>query len=698
MTSTDALRHQPLAARAFVAAVIAAGGALLVASTWRGSLEHPVLLGSLLLLSIGVHSIKVKLPVGRSTSTLSLGYAVNFASLLVLGAGAAAWVTAAGGWAQCTLNVKVRNPWYRTLFSVSSLVLSMELGARVLVWSGGGNANGQADVVIRSIVASALVYFLCNSVLIATVVALSTRQSLLRVWDQEYLWSAPNYFVGAFVAQVTVQGVHAWGYGSVALLVPLFLTYRLYKVYLGRMDDERRHVRELSDMHVATVEALAMAIEAKDATARSHVRRVQYYATELGRAIGLRDELIEGIRIAALLHDIGKLGVPDHLLAKSGPLTPEEFARVRRYPEIGAEIVAAVPFPYPVAPFIRHHHERWDGTGYPDALEGDLIPLGARIIAIAERFDALRSERPYRPPLSFRRSRGPHQPRSRHQPRPGSGGEKFVAILPAIASKAGDGDERDRRVLDNISEAQGELYELFERATAESLTDPLTELPNRRFIEAHLTRELSRAQRAGSSLGVLVVDLNDFKLINDRLGHSAGDLVLKGRGAVFATRLAAARYLRPSRRRRVRRRAVGGAEDLAERKSVELARAVESLLIDVGQHELLRVRVSIGAAVCPADGTTLDALLAAADVRMYANKLHLRGPCVIVPFRGYVGVARRLHNRTGTTTHAATISTCDSHVSGSLTTAVSTGSVSPSYRMIGFTYITMFGVRMTVRM
>jgi diguanylate cyclase (GGDEF)-like protein len=623
MTSTDALRHQPLAARAFVAAVIAAGGVLLVASTWRGSLEHPALLGSLLLLSIGVHSIKVKLPVGRSTSTLSLGYAVNFASLLVLGPGAAAWVTAAGGWAQCALNVTVRNPWYRTLFSVSCLVLSMELGARVLFWAGGGAANGQADVVIRSIVASALVYFLCNSVLIATVVALSTRQRLLRVWDQEYLWSAPNYFVGAFVAQITVQGVHAWGYGSAALLVPLFLTYRLYKVYLGRMDDERRHVRELSDMHVATVEALAMAIEAKDATARSHVRRVQYYATELGRAIGLRDELVEGIRIAALLHDIGKLGVPDHLLAKSGPLTAEEFERVRRYPEIGAEIVAAVPFPYPVAPFIRHHHERWDGTGYPDGLGGELIPLGARIIAIAERFDALRSERPYRPQLSFQEAVAhiKHEAGTSLDPELVT---KFIAILPGIASKARDGDARDRRVLDNISEAQGELYELFERATAESLTDALTELPNRRFVEAHLSRELSRVQRSGAYLGVLVIDLNDFKIINDRLGHSAGDLVLK----------AVAQCLR----RGLRSHDIcgrhggdefvvvlsGGDEELAERKSIELAQAVESLLIDVGQQELLRVRVSIGAAVCPTDGDTLDALLAAADVRMYANKLHLR--------------------------------------------------------------------------
>ncbi len=625
MISIDTLQRQPAAARAFVAAVIAAGAALLLASFWRGSLEQPLLLGSLLGLSIGANVIKFKLPVGRSVSTLSLGYAVNFGTLLVLGPGAATWVTAAGGWAQCTFKVTVRNPWYRTLFSVSSLVLSMELGARVLAWTGG--ANGDASRVLPSIAASAFAYFLCNSLLVATVVALSTRQSLLRVWDQEYLWGAPNYFVGAFVATIAVKAVPALGYGALALLLPLFLTFRLYKVYLGRMDDERRHVRELSDMHLATVEALALAIEAKDATAKSHVRRVQYYATELGRSLGLRDDLIEGVRIASLLHDVGKLGVPDHLLAKSGPLTPEEFARVCRYPEIGADIVAAVPFPYPVAPFIRHHHERWDGTGYPDMIGGDLIPLGARIIAIAERFDALRSERPYRPPLSM------HEAVAHIQHEAGTSLDptlvrKFVEILPAIEARAADGDRLDRRVFDNISEAQGELYELFERATAESHTDALTDLPNRRFVEAHVARELARAQRAGTAFAVLVIDMNDFKVINDRLGHGAGDIVLK----------AVAQCLRRSLRPHDVCGRHGGDEfvvlltgagaDVVERKSDELARAIEELSIDVGRREPLSVSASVGAALYPADGDTLDALFAAADVRMYENKLRLRALAV----------------------------------------------------------------------
>ena len=624
MTRPDTLRNQPPAARVFVAAVVSAGGALLIASTWRGSLEHPLLLSSLLLLSACANTIKIPLPVGRSVSSLSPGFAVNFGSLLVLGPGAAAWVTMAGGWAQCTFNVTVRNPWYRTLFSVSSLVLSMELGARVLAWTGG--AGSHAGLVVPSVAASALAYFLCNSLLVATVVALSTRRSLLRVWDQEFLWGAPNYFVGAFVAAITVRGVDAWGYGTLALAVPLFLTYRLYTVYLGRMDDERRHVRELSAMHLATVEALAMAIEAKDATAGSHVRRVQFYATELGRALSLREDLIEGVRIAALLHDVGKLGVPDHLLAKSGPLTPEEFARVCRYPEIGAEIVSAVPFPYPVAPFIRHHHERWDGTGYPDMIAGDLIPLGARIIAVAERFDALLSERPYRPPLS------PSEAIAHIRHEAGTSLDphlvaKFIEILPAIEAKAGDTDRRDP-VLDNISEAQGELYELLERARAESHTDALTDLPNRRFVETHMARELARAQRSGSGLAVLAIDLNDFKIINDRLGHGAGDIVLK------AVAQCLRRGLRPhdicGRHGGDEFVVVlsGAASEIADLKSVELAQAVDSLAIDVGSLEALRVSVSIGAAVYPADGTTYDDLFAAADVRMYENKLRLRALAV----------------------------------------------------------------------
>src|SRR5204862_7942791 len=182
---------------------------------------------------------------------------------------------------------------------------------------------------------------------------------------------------------------------------PLWLTYHGYKVYLGRIDDEQRHVREMADLHLATIEALALAIDAKDQTSQSHIRRVQLYAAALARALGMTENEIQGVKTAALLHDIGKLAVPEHILSKPGPLTQEEFQKIRIHPQVGAEIISGVPFPYPVAPLILSHHERWDGKGYPAGLRGDEIPLGARILSVVDYFDALMSERPYHKAMSL---------------------------------------------------------------------------------------------------------------------------------------------------------------------------------------------------------------------------------------------------------------------------------------------------------
>ena len=151
----------------------------------------------------------------------------------------------------------------------------------------------------------------------------------------------------------------------------------------------------MSDLHLATIEALALAIDAKDQTAQSHIRRVQVYAAGIAKALGMPDHEIQGVKTAALLHDIGKLAVPEHILSKPGPLTQEEFQKIRIHPQVGAEIISAVPFPYPVAPLILSHHERWDGKGYPQGLKGDEIPLGARILSVVDYFDALTSDRPY---------------------------------------------------------------------------------------------------------------------------------------------------------------------------------------------------------------------------------------------------------------------------------------------------------------
>ncbi len=161
-------------------------------------------------------------------------------------------------------------------------------------------------------------------------------------------------------------------------------------------DASRRSLRDLRRTHILTIEALSLAIDARDPHARGHVRRVKAFALELARRMGMPAAELEALGTAALLHDIGKLAVPDHLLHKAGKLTEREMQKIRLHASVGADILAGVDFPGPVLPIIRHHHERWDGSGYPDGLQGEAIPPGARILAVADALEALTSDRAYR--------------------------------------------------------------------------------------------------------------------------------------------------------------------------------------------------------------------------------------------------------------------------------------------------------------
>jgi putative nucleotidyltransferase with HDIG domain len=153
------------------------------------------------------------------------------------------------------------------------------------------------------------------------------------------------------------------------------------------------------------IDALARAMTARDGVTTAHARRVQIYAAALADEACIEDRrMLAAIDAAALLHDIGKLGIPDHLLHKPGPLTADEYTQVKQHAIIGADILAAVAFPGPLALIVRHHHENWDGTGYPDGLRGEAIPIGARVLAIVDCYDALTSDRPYRRSLSHDRA------------------------------------------------------------------------------------------------------------------------------------------------------------------------------------------------------------------------------------------------------------------------------------------------------
>ena len=396
------MKDLPIAARVFVAAVLAAG-ALTVIVFWPRGIANLVLFAFLLGCSSLASALKVSLPLASSGSTMSVSYAVDFAALLLLGADQTMLVAAASAWSQCTFRTQSRSAPYRTLFSMASLVLTVKAAGIAYTQLGGvtGSAFSLFSVP-KPLVGAATTYFVFNTLFIAAAIGLSTRQSIAKVWNENFLWSAPSYFVGAVIAAGAASIIYQGGNWIASLLTaPVYLTYRTYKVYMGRIQDQQRHVAQVSDLHLATIEALALAIDAKDQTAQSHIRRVQVYAAGLARALGMPETEIQGVKTAALLHDIGKLAVPEHILSKPGPLTQEEFQKIRIHPQVGAEIISGVPFPYPVAPLILSHHERWDGKGYPAGLKGDEIPLGARILSVVDYFDALMSERPYHKAMSL---------------------------------------------------------------------------------------------------------------------------------------------------------------------------------------------------------------------------------------------------------------------------------------------------------
>jgi len=256
--------------------------------------------------------------------------------------------------------------------------------------------RGHLEPALRLVV-TATAFFIMNTFPVAGAIALTERRSLRQVWRECYIWSFPYYLLGAVLAGAASAVNRHFGWQTALLAIPVvYLIYRSYYLYLGRMEDEKKHAEEMAALHLRTIEALALAIEAKDHTTHDHLQRVQSYAVEVGRDMGLDESQLEALRAAAVLHDIGKLAVPEHIISKPGKLTREEFEKMKIHPVVGAEILERVRFPYPVTPIVRSHHERWDGAGYPDGLRGQSIPIGARILAAVDCLDALASNRQYR--------------------------------------------------------------------------------------------------------------------------------------------------------------------------------------------------------------------------------------------------------------------------------------------------------------
>ncbi len=248
-----------------------------------------------------------------------------------------------------------------------------------------------------ALAAAAITHFIFNTAAMSAIIGLTEDKRVAKVWIDSYLWLFPYYMVGAAIAGlISFLNAHIGWQASLLVLPPIYLVHRSYRLYLGKLEAEKLHAEKVSSLHLRTIEALALAIEAKDQTTGEHLQRVRIYAMELARELGLTEDETEALRAASVLHDIGKLAVPEHIISKPGKLTPEEFEKMKIHPIVGAEILEQVDFPYPVVPIVRAHHEKWDGSGYPNGLKGEEIPIGARILAAVDCLDALASDRQYR--------------------------------------------------------------------------------------------------------------------------------------------------------------------------------------------------------------------------------------------------------------------------------------------------------------
>src|SRR5262245_44385641 len=379
-------------ATVFILTQLAGGLPLLPLAVTHWRSENSLRFACFLGVALSASLFKVRLP--GIQATMSANFLFILVGILDLSYPETLLMGCLGGLVQSLWQAKPRPRLVQILFNFANLSLS--IGAANAVFHSHLAYNFGFRWPLLLAVASTT-YFAVNTMSVSGIIAMSERRNPVSVWKECYLWSFPYYLLGALIAGGVSVVNRLLGWQVAILVLPIvYWIYRSYRIYLDRLEHEKKHTEEIADLHLRTIEALSLAIEAKDHNTHDHLKRVQTYALRIGQDLGLHEAELNAIRAAAMLHDIGKLAVPEQILSKPGRLTPEEFEKMKIHPIVGAEILDRVQFPYPVVPIVRSHHEKWDGSGYPDALSGEAIPIGARILSVVDCFDALTSERPYR--------------------------------------------------------------------------------------------------------------------------------------------------------------------------------------------------------------------------------------------------------------------------------------------------------------
>jgi diguanylate cyclase (GGDEF)-like protein/putative nucleotidyltransferase with HDIG domain len=802
-------------AKLFIGVTAALGMVALADALWHWQSVDLSRFACYLLVAVLASSLKIQLP--GIDGTMSVNFLLILLSVLELNLPETLILGCTATLAQCLVGTRQKLVPIKIVFNV----LSMMANAIVLSYFAYHDLQRVLGAgTLPLLVITALVFFLANTIPVAVIISVTEGKPAHKVWGECHFWSFPFYMVGAAVVfAVGVLGKHVGWQTSLLTLSLVYWVYRSYHLYLAKLaaekrqvEIEKRHAEEVAALHLRTIESLALAIEAKDHTSHKHLQRVRVFAVEVAKELGYPEEEIEALRAAALLHDIGKLAIPEHIINKPGRLSPEEFEKMKIHTQVGAEILQRVAFPYPVAPIVRSHHERWDGTGYPDGLKGEQIPKGARVLAAVDCLDALASHRQYRGAVSldaamekvasmsgsafepsiveilnrrYRELESKVQSDSElsptageeatlstdvrveasiepaagfEQPAPIAGPANEADFLSSIASARQEaqtmfelsqdlgnslslgetlsvlsvrlrkmipydsmavfllkdgklvpelvsGDnfrllssltiglgeglcgwvaEKRKPIINGNPEAEAgyvgdpakfttlrstlavpleglngvvgvlAMYRAerdafsadhlrillavsskialsvenalkYQQAEDSATTDYLTGLPNARSLFVHLSRELARCRRTGTTLAVMVCDLDNFKQINDLYGHLEGDNLLKD----FAGRVkeVCRDYDYVAR--------MGGDEfvivapGLSPEASSEKAALLHQLAVDAGRKVPGRdlVGLSVGTAFCPEDSYDVERLLAEADRRMYSMKrLHHSEP------------------------------------------------------------------------
>jgi diguanylate cyclase (GGDEF)-like protein/putative nucleotidyltransferase with HDIG domain len=493
----------------FILTQALAGFPLFVYAAFHWHTDDSLRFACFLAVALGASIFKVRLP--GIQATMSANFLFILVGILDLSFPETLFMGCLGGLVQSLWQSKPRPRLIQTLFNFANLAISIGVANQIFHISIARNLGLRWPLLLA---AASTAYFAMNTISVSAVIAMSERRNPLFVWKECYLWSFPYYLLGALIAGGVSVINRQLGWQVAILVLPIvYWIYRSYRIYLDRLEREKKHTEEIADLHLRTIEALSLAIEAKDHNTHDHLKRVQTYAVKIGEDLGLDDSALNAIRAAAMLHDIGKLAVPEQILSKPGRLTPEEFEKMKIHPIVGAAILDRVQFPYPVVPIVRSHHEKWNGSGYPDGLSGEAIPIGARILSVVDCFDALTSERPYRRAMSP---------------------EEAMAQL-----KAESGNSYDPRVVECIGRRYEELEEVVKLSSADE--NPLKSLstvkqsaaPSAGFAEIPAASEV----RAASFLSSIVSARQEAQLLFELAQNMGNSLSLRETLSVVAIRL-----------------------------------------------------------------------------------------------------------------------------------------------------------------